>query len=474
MPRAADDKSKRAMMGISRGAEITICGAGIAGIAAAYFLSKGSNPEEILLIDERPPLTLTSDKSTEAYRNWWPGPDASMIALMNRSIDLMEELARASGNYFQLNRRGYLYATAIPERVEHFIAAAERASQDGAGPLRIHRGGAEDPTYIPSAVEGYQDEPSGCDLIVDQDLIRAYFPYLTERTLAVLHARRCGWFSGQQLGMLLFESALKRGVRFLQAAVEGVAMGHGKVKGVQIRLNGTPFLLPTRIFINAAGPMLQNVAEMLGLRLPVFCERHLKICFRDTMKILPREVPLLIWEDPQQLSWSDEERHLLSESEEDRALLSALPAGIHVRPEGGLNGENLLLLWPYDLEPVRPIFPLPIPLSHAEVVLRGLTTMIPGMSVYIGHMLKPLIDGGYYTKTPENRLLCGPLPVGGAYVLGALSGYGLMAACGAGDLLAAIILSDILPSYAASFSLERYNDPLYQEKIKHWEIFGQL
>ena len=34
------------------------------------------------------PLSLTSDKSTECYRNWWPGPGDAMVRLMNRSIDL--------------------------------------------------------------------------------------------------------------------------------------------------------------------------------------------------------------------------------------------------------------------------------------------------------------------------------------------------------------------------------------------------
>ena len=32
-----------------------------------------------------------------------------------------------------------------------------------------------------------------------------------------------------------------------------------------------------------------------------------------------------------------------------------------------------------------------------------------------------VIDGGYYCKTQENRPLVGPLPVAGAYMIGALS-----------------------------------------------------
>jgi sarcosine oxidase subunit beta len=75
--------------------EVVICGAGIAGIAAAYHLAVKQGVRNVVLVDERPPMTLTSDKSTEAYRNWWPGPDDAMLRFMNRSIDLLEELDTA-------------------------------------------------------------------------------------------------------------------------------------------------------------------------------------------------------------------------------------------------------------------------------------------------------------------------------------------------------------------------------------------
>src|SRR3972149_4002682 len=110
-----------------RTAEIVICGGGIAGIAAAYHLAVQRGVTDGGLVDERPALSLTSDKSTECYRNWWPGPGEAMVALMNRSIDLLEELARESGNVFGMNRRGYLFATADPARAPQFIRRAEEA-----------------------------------------------------------------------------------------------------------------------------------------------------------------------------------------------------------------------------------------------------------------------------------------------------------------------------------------------------------
>src|SRR5438445_12079089 len=95
-------------------AEVVICGAGIAGIAAAYHLAVRRGVTGIVLVDEGPPLSLTSDKSTECYRNWWPGPGDDMVALMNRSIDLLEELSLENVNRSLQNRRCTLFCTATP------------------------------------------------------------------------------------------------------------------------------------------------------------------------------------------------------------------------------------------------------------------------------------------------------------------------------------------------------------------------
>ena len=105
-------------------ADVVICGAGIAGIAAAHALAVGQGVRNVMIVDERSPMTLTSDKSTEAYRNWWPGPDDAMVRFMSRSIDLLESWASASNNRFLMNRRGYLYTTASAAKGELFLADA--------------------------------------------------------------------------------------------------------------------------------------------------------------------------------------------------------------------------------------------------------------------------------------------------------------------------------------------------------------
>ena len=64
---------------IPTSADIVICGAGIAGISAAYHLAARHGITDVLLVDEGSPLMMTSDKSTEAYRNWWPGSGDAMV-----------------------------------------------------------------------------------------------------------------------------------------------------------------------------------------------------------------------------------------------------------------------------------------------------------------------------------------------------------------------------------------------------------
>lgn len=452
-------------------ANIAICGAGIAGVSSAYHLAVRHGLDGVVLIDDRPPLSLTSDKSTECYRNWWPGPGDAMVALMNRSIDLLEELASVSGNAFQLNRRGYLYLTADPKKIPEIQRGAEESSGLGGGPLRIQRGLASDPPYSPNLLDQFPGAPSGADLILDQQLIRRYFPYLSPKVVAALHVRRAGWFSAQQLGSYLLEKARAHGVQLVQTRVKGVELKSGRVQAVRFE-DGRR--LPSRYFVNAAGPYLKDVGQMLGVELPIYCELHLKVAFKDHLGIIPREAPLLIWLDSQVLPWSSEERELLAADPETLRLLEEFPPGVHTRPEGPADSPIVLMLWEYSTKEIDPIFPPPLDPDYPEIAMRGLSAMLPALTAYFDRPPRPILDGGYYTKTRENRPLIGPLPVEGAFIIGGLSGYGLMASLAAGDLLAAYIAGTALPRYAPAFSLDRYQDPVYLDLLENWGTSGQL
>lgn len=451
-----------------RSAQIVICGAGVAGVSVAFHLAARRGMRGVVLVDERPPLTLTSDKSTECYRNWWPGPGDAMVALANRSIDLLEGLARETDNAFLMNRRGYLFATA--DNGGALKASAEEASSLGAGDLRLHRGGAG--SYVPAPPHGFEDLPDGIDLFDDPATIRDTFPYLSERTRTVAHARRCGWLSAQQLGMTMLNHAREAGVTLLRGRVSQIDTTGGRVRSVTVDTPGGTETIATDRFVNAAGPFAPDIGRLCGIDLPIALEGHVKLSFADPRGAVPRDAPLVIWNDPVRLPWDDDERAALADDPEMKHLLAPFPAGVHGRPEGA--GDTVLLYWTYEAGSTEPVFPVPYDPHYPEIALRGMSAVIPKLADYFGQLPRPYVDGGYYAKTPENRPLIGPLPVEGAYVCGAFSGFGIMMAMAAGDLLAAHVTGDALPGYADAFLLSRYEDPAHAAAMAAAAASGQL
>jgi glycine/D-amino acid oxidase-like deaminating enzyme len=146
-----------------------------------------------------------------------------------------------------------------------------------------------------------------------------------------------------------------------------------------------------------------------------------------------------------------------------------------VRPVDGPHGDELYLIWTFDIEPRPYVWPPRFDRHYGELAIRGAARMLPKMSSYFGMAVTGVVDGGYYCKTRENRPLVGPLAVGGAYVLGALGGFGVMAAHAGADLLAAHLTGGRLPEYAKWFLPSRYADASYREQAQAWGTqVGQL
>jgi glycine/D-amino acid oxidase-like deaminating enzyme len=181
----------------------------------------------------------------------------------------------------------------------------------------------------------------------------------------------------------------------------------------------------------------------------------------------------MIWADAIKLNWSTEVSKELEQFSETKWLLQEFPAGVHGRPVG--EGNQVLMYWTYDCESSeRPSFPLEWNEYLPEVTLRGMAHMIPGLKQYLDPMPKPYVDGGYYTKTPENRPLIGPLGVKGAFICGAFSGFGIMSACASGELISKHVTNGILPSYFKAFDPSRFSDSKYLAGIETWDMDGQL
>jgi glycine/D-amino acid oxidase-like deaminating enzyme len=455
-------------------AEVVVCGAGIAGIAAAHELAVRRGVRDVVLVDELPPLTLTSDKSSECYRDWWPQP--AMARLMSRSIELMEELAAATGNAFAMNRNGYAYMAASREGMAALAASAERTAAQLGEPLRRHgesaAGGASVVAGAGAGAEGWPDTPwerldpalRGADLVTGSDAIRARFPFLAPDVGCLVHARRCGWLSAQQLGMALLERAQAAGTRVRRARLTAVERDARGVSAV--RLAGPDGgRVATRRLLLAAGPGLPSLLAGCGLELPLHHELHAKVTFEDDLGLLPRHLPLMIWVEPLTLEWSAEERAGFAADPALAPLLGPLPPAVHFRPEGGAGSRKLLLLWAFDLEPRAAVHPPAFPEWWPEVVVRGIVRMVPAFATYLSRMRRPFVDGGYYTKAPDNLPVIGATELPGLWLLGALSGYGIMASMGAAELLAEQLLGGRPPGHAADLLPSRFADARYREAL---------
>ena len=231
----------------SQDVDIAVIGAGIVGLAAAYFLSTRHGRTRLLIVDTGQPMTLTSAKSGENYRNWWPHP--TMTEFTDHSIGLMEEIARRTDNRIHMTRRGYLLATRNPEP-DKFIeqlyvgygAAADRS-------IRIHDGTGSK-GYQPPLFGDWESAPIGVDVLLDKGLVHHHFPYLDPDIATLLHVRRAGDISGQQMGQYMLEEVRQRGGRFQQACVTTIARDR-RFK-LELDVDGTVESVSADVIVNAS------------------------------------------------------------------------------------------------------------------------------------------------------------------------------------------------------------------------------
>ena len=75
---------------------------------------------------------------------------------------------------------------------------------------------------------------------------------------------------------------------------------------------------------------------------------------------------------------------------------------------------------------------------------------------------------------PENWPLIGAMRTPGAFMAGALSGFGTMAATATGAICAAAVAGAALPPYAAPLGLQRYADPALMTELANSASKGVL
>lgn len=433
----------------SRTVDVAIVGAGSVGIAVAYYLHLLRPGLRLALIDSGQPMAATSAASGENYRNWWPHP--VMRRFVDHSIDLMESLADQSDNRIHMTRRGYVLATRRDD-VEAIVGELTAGYGDDAD-LRLHDDAALR-RYRASDEADWRAAPDGIDVLHGSHAVASAFPSLGADIGTVVHIRRGGDISGQQMGQLMLERLRIADLRVTRARVENITSG----AAFSLALDDGTTVHAAKL-VNAAGPWVAHIAELLGEALPVRNVLQQKLAFEDVRGAVPRTLPFCIDLDAQTLGWTDEERALLAAEPHLAGWLDTLPGAVHCRPEGGANGRWVKVGWAInessseasDEPALDDVFP--------DMVIRAAGNLQPSLAAYRDDLPRSRRHyGGFYTMTEENWPLIGPMATPGAFIAGALSGFGTMAACATGELCATWVLEQTLPPYADALSLARQND----------------
>jgi glycine/D-amino acid oxidase-like deaminating enzyme len=415
---------------------IAILGAGIAGVATAYYVGQSDPEAKVVLIDKNQPLSYTTSKSGENYRNYWP--QHCMQQFIGHSIDLMEDLRLKYGsNAFEMNRSGYNFITHSPDKN---IFGIQKTKGDK---------------------EAIQE-------ITDAATIKKEFSYLETGIQKVVSIKNAGKIDVQALGNLLLREAKKSGARLVAGEVLTIDRKGSKF---QLLLDTKNVLVADKLVI-AAGPFMNHVAAMLGMQFPIINTLQRKFMIPDPNKIIPRDMPFTIYVDSQYLNWTEEEKAFFETDEKFHWLLQEFPGGLHIKPDG----HGIKLGWALEKNDFEPTWEIPRSDIFPQIVLRGASRFIPQLGEYAEVIPSPLVQyGGFYTRTKENWPLIGPTELSNVYVVGALSGFGTMGACAAGELCADQMYGKkAVPEYAAYFHPSRYDDGNFMNILQGVTNDGQL
>ena len=414
-------------------ANIIICGAGIAGVACAYYLSEKYKQQNIILIDKLAPLSFTTSQSGENFREYWPQP--SMNQFVSHSIDLMEELRKSYPGEFAMRYFGY-----------DFIS---------------HNKGSQI----------FPNDPNLSDdvftILNDATKIQSQKPYLDTGVEQVVHINRGGGLDVYGLGSLLLKQSRKNGVKFENAQITNIEKS---ANAYQVTLNDDKIYSANHLILSA-GPFTPNLASLLNIKLPVYSIPQRKFVIPDPQKIIPRDMPFTIYADRQKLKWSDEEHELINDDPQFSHLLDEYPAGLHIKPEGH---NQIKMGWAFNTQAEEPKWSVETNSDFPDIVMRGATRFIPELSTYLNNIPTPVVQfAGYYTRTKDNLPLIGKLD-SNLIVVSALAGYGTMSACAAGLLCADHLNQSSLPGYAKYFTPQRFDDAQLMREINLVKADGQL
>lgn len=444
-----------------RGFHVVVAGGGALGVQTAARLARRG--VQVTLVEPHALLGHTSSRSTQCYRRW-PEACAEMNVLIESSVQLLREQAAATGA--ALSKNGYLFLSGATTPAADVMTFAKNFG----GNVREHRS--------PPDAHAYRASTARVDVLWGRDTLTRAFGMPFGDAGAGVHLREAGWYDSDTLlaGLVRHHHLPVVKKRVADARVTSGRVVVSLSDGEELRCDH---------LVLAVGPALPQWLERLGFKhVPIVNEIHARGAFVNrTLPTVEAGLPLVLSRDPITPLWTEKQQAAMS-PDQRRELVREFPAGLH-----WLRGEDhVKAIWNWErlLHQGAPLYDPVFTRYYEALLLASMARLFPehfasdaaamefraNGAVHIPSHINTKV--GYYTKCVENRPLVSKL-VDGISVVGAFSGFGMMACAGAGELAAQIVTTekDAPRSLVDAFSVERYRDPGYVSRMPTM-VSGQL
>jgi glycine/D-amino acid oxidase-like deaminating enzyme len=226
-------------------ADIVVVGAGLVGLATAFYAARAKLGRVIVLERGRDLADLTSAHSAEGFRLEWDAPEN--IAMVRESIEVFahfEDVVGVLGHDVGLTQNGYLFVSSSAGAVRRQARLKDRVDW-------WHRNGLPDVEYM------------------DGDEARRRFPFVGPQAEEAHFRAGDGFISAAKVG-----HGFAKGGRFdtfLRTEVAAIETRGAHVTGVRTAEGAH---VSARTVVIAAGPFSAHLAQTAGAHLPVHNRRR--------------------------------------------------------------------------------------------------------------------------------------------------------------------------------------------------------
>lgn len=368
-------------------ADVVIIGGGISGCATAYFLAK-KGVKNILLIEKGYLASGATGRCGAGIRQQW-GTELNCL-ISKHSCEFFEranEELQYQGD-IEFKQGGYLLLASTEKEHEQFIKNIEVQNRMG----------------IDSKLLTLEEAKDIVPFLNTDGLISAAF-HQKDGHLNPFHTTQAFADAAKRLGATIMT----------HTEVTGIVVENGKVRGVKT----TKGDVATPVVLNVAGGYSQKIAEMAGVELPLYSERHQILVTEPIEEIL----------GPMVMSFSL------------NIYCQQVPHGGIIMGRGDENEPRDLRMtssWKFLEEMALSATKILPPLRNARVLRQW---------------------AGLYNMSPDRQPIYGPVDeVEGFYVAAGFSGHGFMFGPSTGLIMSEYILGEKLTLPVETLTLNRIKE----------------